>query len=172
MWCFPSEATEIKNRIQILSAFTSGAVLCSFFDAVTLAAVYECSWRNPWCKSLYHPHLFCLLFSWKAYASGCDVVILGSDFERLQIIPGAKHGNIQVGCVDCSLQGGQVRLMERGNCNCFTRHIIGELHCLIKESQLVSSKICWHHQFMFKWTWLFHNRLPNDDLKNKNQRSK
>uniref|UniRef100_A0A4W6C758 Dmx like 1 n=1 Tax=Lates calcarifer TaxID=8187 RepID=A0A4W6C758_LATCA len=47
-----------------------------------------------------------------AYASGCDVVILGSDFERLQIIPGAKHGNIQVGCVDCSLQGGQVRVME------------------------------------------------------------
>ena len=45
----------------------------------------------------------------QAYASGCDVVILGSDFERLQIIPGAKHGNIQVGCVDCSLQGGQVR---------------------------------------------------------------
>uniref|UniRef100_A0A3B4T5F9 Dmx like 1 n=1 Tax=Seriola dumerili TaxID=41447 RepID=A0A3B4T5F9_SERDU len=47
-----------------------------------------------------------------AYASGCDVVILGSDFERLQIIPGAKHGNIQVGCVDCSLQGGQVRVMD------------------------------------------------------------
>uniref|UniRef100_A0A669BT31 Dmx like 1 n=1 Tax=Oreochromis niloticus TaxID=8128 RepID=A0A669BT31_ORENI len=47
-----------------------------------------------------------------AYASGCDVVILGSDFERLQIIPGAKHGNIQVGCVDCSLQGGQVRPMK------------------------------------------------------------
>ncbi|XP_057211721.1 dmX-like protein 1 [Triplophysa rosa] len=43
-----------------------------------------------------------------AYASGCDVVILGSDFERIQIIPGAKHGNIQVGCVDCSLQGGQI----------------------------------------------------------------
>uniref|UniRef100_A0AAY4DLG9 RAVE complex protein Rav1 C-terminal domain-containing protein n=1 Tax=Denticeps clupeoides TaxID=299321 RepID=A0AAY4DLG9_9TELE len=43
-----------------------------------------------------------------AYASGCDVVILGSDFERLQIIPGAKHGNVQVGCVDCSQQGGQI----------------------------------------------------------------
>ncbi|XP_061881524.1 dmX-like protein 1 isoform X3 [Entelurus aequoreus] len=43
-----------------------------------------------------------------AYASGCDVVILSSDFERLQIIPGAKHGNIQVGCIDCSLQGGQI----------------------------------------------------------------
>ncbi|KTG42880.1 hypothetical protein cypCar_00016739 [Cyprinus carpio] len=31
-----------------------------------------------------------------AYASGCDIVILGSDFERIQIIPGAKHGNIQI----------------------------------------------------------------------------
>lgn len=41
------------------------------------------------------------------------MVILDSDFERLQIIPGAKHGNIQVGCVDCSLQGGQVRIMEQ-----------------------------------------------------------
>lgn len=49
-------------------------------------------------------------FVWQAYASGCDIVILGSDFERLQIIPGAKHGNIQVACVDCSQQG-QVRVM-------------------------------------------------------------
>lgn len=40
------------------------------------------------------------------------MVILGSHFERLQIIPGAKHGNIQVGCVDCSLQGGQVGLID------------------------------------------------------------
>ncbi|ERE84945.1 dmX-like protein 1 [Cricetulus griseus] len=43
-----------------------------------------------------------------AYASGCDIVILGSNFERLQIIPGAKHGNIQVGCVDCSMQQGKI----------------------------------------------------------------
>ncbi|XP_032873372.1 dmX-like protein 1 isoform X3 [Amblyraja radiata] len=43
-----------------------------------------------------------------AYASGCDIVILASDFERLQIIPGAKHGNIQVGCVDCSMQEGKI----------------------------------------------------------------
>ncbi|KAF3821460.1 hypothetical protein GH733_009502, partial [Mirounga leonina] len=33
---------------------------------------------------------------------------MGSDFERLQIIPGAKHGNIQVGCVDCSMQQGKI----------------------------------------------------------------
>ncbi|XP_069766655.1 dmX-like protein 2 [Narcine bancroftii] len=44
----------------------------------------------------------------KAYASGCDIVILGSDFECVQIIPGAKHGNIQVGCVECSLQQGRI----------------------------------------------------------------
>uniref|UniRef100_A0A8D2MGG2 Dmx like 1 n=1 Tax=Zonotrichia albicollis TaxID=44394 RepID=A0A8D2MGG2_ZONAL len=44
-----------------------------------------------------------------AYASGCDIVVLGTDFERLQIIPGAKHGNILVGCVDCSMQQGKVR---------------------------------------------------------------
>ncbi|KAF4110433.1 hypothetical protein G5714_009685 [Onychostoma macrolepis] len=50
----------------------------------------------------------CLMLVGQAYASGCDIVILGSDFERIQIIPGAKHGNIQVGCVDCSLQGGQI----------------------------------------------------------------
>lgn len=36
-------------------------------------------------------------------------MVLGTDFERLQIIPGAKHGNIQVGCVDCSMQQGKVR---------------------------------------------------------------
>uniref|UniRef100_A0A8D0G2K2 DmX-like protein 1 n=1 Tax=Sphenodon punctatus TaxID=8508 RepID=A0A8D0G2K2_SPHPU len=43
-----------------------------------------------------------------AYASGCDIVILGTDFERLQIIPGVKHGNIQVGCVDCSTQQAKI----------------------------------------------------------------
>lgn len=64
------------------------------------------------CDLQGHSHLFLSVLSLQAYASGCDVVILGSDFERLQIIPGAKHGNIQVGCVDCSLQGGQVSLTD------------------------------------------------------------
>uniref|UniRef100_A0A4W3KHV9 Dmx-like 2 n=1 Tax=Callorhinchus milii TaxID=7868 RepID=A0A4W3KHV9_CALMI len=47
-----------------------------------------------------------------AYASGCDIVILGSDFECVQIIPGAKHGNIQVGCVECSLQLGSTHCIH------------------------------------------------------------
>uniref|UniRef100_A0A3B3VRK2 IPT/TIG domain-containing protein n=1 Tax=Poecilia latipinna TaxID=48699 RepID=A0A3B3VRK2_9TELE len=54
-----------------------------------------------------------------AYASGCDVVVLGSNFERLQIIPGAKHGNIQVGCVNCSQRGGQVRIQRTYKSNVF-----------------------------------------------------
>uniref|UniRef100_A0A8C2EX78 Dmx-like 2 n=1 Tax=Cyprinus carpio TaxID=7962 RepID=A0A8C2EX78_CYPCA len=45
-----------------------------------------------------------------AYGSGCDIVILASDFECVQIIPGAQNGNIQVGCVECSQQLGRVRL--------------------------------------------------------------
>ncbi|XP_071507110.1 dmX-like protein 2 [Diadema antillarum] len=43
-----------------------------------------------------------------AYASGCDIVILASDFQRTQIIPGEKHGNIQVGCIDCSSENGKI----------------------------------------------------------------
>ncbi|KAL6479573.1 hypothetical protein MHYP_G00130060 [Metynnis hypsauchen] len=43
-----------------------------------------------------------------AYGSGCDIVILASDFECVQIIPGAQHGNIQVSCVECSHQLGRI----------------------------------------------------------------
>ncbi|XP_023669731.2 dmX-like protein 2 isoform X1 [Paramormyrops kingsleyae] len=43
-----------------------------------------------------------------AYGSGCDIVILASDFECVQIIPGAQHGNIQVGCVECSHHLGRI----------------------------------------------------------------
>ncbi|XP_040269913.1 dmX-like protein 2 isoform X4 [Bufo bufo] len=43
-----------------------------------------------------------------AYGSGCDIVILAHDFECVQIIPGAKHGNIQVSCVECSQQQGRI----------------------------------------------------------------
>uniref|UniRef100_A0A5F8GCU3 Dmx like 1 n=1 Tax=Monodelphis domestica TaxID=13616 RepID=A0A5F8GCU3_MONDO len=68
-----------------------------------------------------------------AYASGCDVVILGSNFERLQIIPGAKHGNIQVGCVDCSMEQGKVCIK---NLECiismFYNLVISEDDCLLK----------------------------------------
>ncbi|XP_022097370.1 dmX-like protein 2 isoform X2 [Acanthaster planci] len=43
-----------------------------------------------------------------AYASGCDIVILSSNFQRVQIIPGENQGNIQVGCIDCSTENGKI----------------------------------------------------------------
>ncbi|XP_014674320.1 PREDICTED: dmX-like protein 1 [Priapulus caudatus] len=43
-----------------------------------------------------------------AYAAGCDIVILASDFQRVQIIPGATHGYIEVGCIDCSTDFGKI----------------------------------------------------------------
>uniref|UniRef100_A0A8C2X954 Dmx like 1 n=1 Tax=Cyclopterus lumpus TaxID=8103 RepID=A0A8C2X954_CYCLU len=82
-----------------------------------------------------------------AYASGCDVVILGSDFERLQIIPGAKHGNIQVCCVDCSLQGGQVRVMEW--CSVMSASRTDKLNCQWQKTgqfvlQSMVRNLAWH----------------------------
>ncbi|CAB1319344.1 unnamed protein product [Coregonus sp. 'balchen'] len=74
-----------------------------------------------------------------AYASGCDVVILGSDFERLQIIPGAKHGNIQVGCVDSSLQGGQVAASY------------GSIVCVFEPVQLMNQKDRTSAKLSYQW---------------------
>ncbi|XP_074901351.1 dmX-like protein 2 isoform X4 [Buteo buteo] len=52
-----------------------------------------------------------------AYGSGCDIVILANDFECVQIIPGAKHGNIQVSCVECSHRQGRIAA-SYGNAVC------------------------------------------------------
>lgn len=43
-----------------------------------------------------------------AYTSGCNIVILASTFERVQIIPGIVYGNIQVNCIDCSTDVGKI----------------------------------------------------------------
>ncbi|XP_064153309.1 dmX-like protein 1 isoform X1 [Anguilla rostrata] len=74
-----------------------------------------------------------------AYASGCDIVILGSDFQRLQIIPGAKHGNIQVGCVDCSLLGGQVAASY------------GNVVCVFEPVRLLSPKGKTSAKLSYQW---------------------
>ena len=44
----------------------------------------------------------------QAYASGCNIVILSSSFERVQIIPGVCHDNIQISCLDCSADTGKI----------------------------------------------------------------
>ncbi|XP_072289928.1 dmX-like protein 1 [Eucyclogobius newberryi] len=84
-------------------------------------------------------------FPFTTYASGCDVVILGSDFERLQIIPGAKHGNIQVGCVDCSLRGGQIAA-SYGSIVCIFEPVYQPEH---KDTLLTKLNCQWHKKGQF-----------------------
>ena len=43
-----------------------------------------------------------------AYSAGCNIVILSNDFERVQIIPGILHDNVQVTCIDCSNDVGKI----------------------------------------------------------------
>ncbi|XP_053150335.1 dmX-like protein 1 isoform X3 [Hemicordylus capensis] len=74
-----------------------------------------------------------------AYASGCDIVILGTDFERLQIIPGAKHGNIQVGCVDCSMQQGKIAASY------------GNVICIFEPVQNLKQKNNHHTELHYQW---------------------
>ncbi|NXK90857.1 DMXL1 protein, partial [Formicarius rufipectus] len=73
------------------------------------------------------------------YASGCDIVVLGTDFERLQIIPGAKHGNIQVGCVDCSMQQGKIAASY------------GKVICIFEPVSLLKPNSNHHNVLHFQW---------------------
>ncbi|NXM65735.1 DMXL1 protein, partial [Serilophus lunatus] len=74
-----------------------------------------------------------------AYASGCDIVVLGTDFERLQIIPGAKHGNIQVGCVDCSMQQGKIAASY------------GKVICIFEPVSLVKQSSSHRNVLHYQW---------------------
>lgn len=44
----------------------------------------------------------------QAYAAGCNIVILASNFERVQIIPGAVHNYIRISALDCSTDTGKI----------------------------------------------------------------
>ncbi|XP_068279898.1 dmX-like protein 1 isoform X8 [Nyctibius grandis] len=74
-----------------------------------------------------------------AYASGCDIVVLGTDFERLQIIPGAKHGNIQVGCVDCSMQQGKIAASY------------GKVICIFEPVSLLKQNSSHNNMLHYQW---------------------
>ncbi|XP_075155148.1 rabconnectin-3 alpha [Haematobia irritans] len=43
-----------------------------------------------------------------AYAAGCNIVVLASTFERVQIIPGATHGYVKISALDCSTDTGKI----------------------------------------------------------------
>ena len=44
----------------------------------------------------------------KAYGSGFNIVILSSQFERVQVISGKKFSNSIVRCIECTLDTGKV----------------------------------------------------------------
>ncbi|KAB7507520.1 DmX-like protein 1, partial [Armadillidium nasatum] len=46
--------------------------------------------------------------SFTAYAAGCNIVILAKTFERVQVIPGVCHDNVQISCLDCSTDTGKI----------------------------------------------------------------
>jgi DmX-like protein len=46
--------------------------------------------------------------SLQAYAAGCNIVILASTFERVQIIPGANYNYIRISSIDCSTDTGKI----------------------------------------------------------------
>ncbi|KAM6303961.1 dmX-like protein 1 isoform 4-T4 [Podargus strigoides] len=77
--------------------------------------------------------------SFTAYASGCDIVVLGTDFERLQIIPGAKHGNVQVGCVDCSIQQGKIAASY------------GKVICIFEPVSVLKQNSSHHNTLHYQW---------------------
>lgn len=49
-----------------------------------------------------------IILDFQAYAAGCNIVILASNFERVQIIPGAIHNYVRISCVDCSTDTGKI----------------------------------------------------------------
>ncbi len=46
--------------------------------------------------------------SFVTYAAGSNIVILSVTFERVQIIPGICHKNVQISCIDCSTDTGKI----------------------------------------------------------------
>uniref|UniRef100_A0A672TZ30 Dmx like 2 n=1 Tax=Strigops habroptila TaxID=2489341 RepID=A0A672TZ30_STRHB len=100
-----------------------------------------------------------------AYGSGCDIVILADDFECVQIIPGAKHGNIQVSCVECSQQQGRVRILINFLAFFFKWNTLNEI---IKQQHntlmlLMSNRLLTATDFLQLWAPPSSDILEEDD---------
>nr|XP_006818127.1 PREDICTED: Dmx-like 2 [Saccoglossus kowalevskii] len=90
------------------------------------------------------------------YAAGCDIVILASDFQRVQIIPGATHGNIQVGCIDCSAENGKIAASYANQVYIFEPTAVQEQSTHKLDYQ-------WHQTGCFKIESLVYNLSWNQD---------
>ncbi|XP_069954424.1 dmX-like protein 2 isoform X5 [Cherax quadricarinatus] len=72
-----------------------------------------------------------------AYAAGCNIVILASTYERVQVIPGVCHDNVQISCVDCSSDTGKIAAAY------------GKLVCIFEPTPLVNQMN--GHRLDYRW---------------------
>ncbi|XP_014244478.1 dmX-like protein 2 isoform X1 [Cimex lectularius] len=72
-----------------------------------------------------------------AYAAGCNIVILASTFERVQIIPGAIHNYVRISCVDCSTDTGKIAAA-------YERQV-----CIFEPTPLIHNNS--DHQLDYRW---------------------
>ncbi|KYM98277.1 DmX-like protein 2 [Cyphomyrmex costatus] len=73
----------------------------------------------------------------KAYAAGCNIVILANNFERVQIIPGAVHNYIRISCLDCSTDTGKIAAAYENQV------------CIFEPTPLIHSTCS--HQLEYRW---------------------
>lgn len=77
--------------------------------------------------------------SFTAYAAGCNIVVLASTFERVQIIPGAIHNYIRVNALDCSTDTGKIAAAYEDKV------------CIFEPTPLIHSSHPPAHGLEYKW---------------------
>ncbi|XP_075227186.1 rabconnectin-3 alpha isoform X2 [Lycorma delicatula] len=86
-----------------------------------------------------------------AYAAGCNIVILASTFERVQIIPGAIHNYVRISCVDCSTDTGKIAAAYENQV------------CIFEPTPLIHNNSA--HQLDYRWvqtgSWQTESRISS-----------
>uniref|UniRef100_A0A182RIV1 RAVE complex protein Rav1 C-terminal domain-containing protein n=1 Tax=Anopheles funestus TaxID=62324 RepID=A0A182RIV1_ANOFN len=73
-----------------------------------------------------------------AYAAGCNIVVLASNFERVQIIPGAVHNYIRISALDASTDTGKIAAAY-------------EDKCIFEPTPLIHTERASTHGLEYKW---------------------
>ncbi|XP_026681632.1 dmX-like protein 2 [Diaphorina citri] len=90
--------------------------------------------KHRFMQRLKHMKYFVIMM---AYAAGCNIVILASTFERVQIIPGAIHNYVRISCVDCSTDTGKIAAAYEN------------LVCIFEPTPLIHNNS--PHQLDYRW---------------------
>ncbi|KFB47233.1 AGAP010490-PA-like protein [Anopheles sinensis] len=74
-----------------------------------------------------------------AYAAGCNIVVLASNFERVQIIPGAVHNYIRISALDASTDTGKIAAAYEDKV------------CIFEPTPLIHTDRASTHGLEYKW---------------------